>query len=298
MAAKRPDGRRDDAAPLPRLAEPVTDFGGAGKRIGRLEPDESDETLPVADREDRFAVGSFEYGVDEAQRILFAAGELHEGQPASQVGAFAVDGGEDVGRIGRPEFVQRDAGQDRNRFHADKDSASRGQKQTKFAALPRRRLSKRKLVFRKVRKPRAKANEVCGFAEAEYLRHSQSTIFLCQSAAGGGCVGRLWWDDAALRMGRLRAAALRVLTEERIFLADFDCEHVRNIPTFDWAFPERSRFTTFCHRKVAPKVSARRKRRGTAVGLRLKRYADKLAPAFSPAHPRPFFFPRFRKAEQ
>ena len=56
-----------------------------------------------------------------------------------------------------------------------------------------------------------------GFAEAEYLRHSQSTIFFCQSAAGGGCVGRLWRDDAALRMGRLRAAALRVLTEERIF---------------------------------------------------------------------------------
>ncbi len=56
-----------------------------------------------------------------------------------------------------------------------------------------------------------------GFAEAEYLRHSQSTIFLCQSAAGGGCVGRLWRDDAALRMGRLRSAALRVLTEERIF---------------------------------------------------------------------------------
>ena len=56
-----------------------------------------------------------------------------------------------------------------------------------------------------------------GFAEAEYLRRSQSTIFLCQSAAGGGCVGRLWRDDAALRMGRLRAAALRVLTEERIF---------------------------------------------------------------------------------
>ena len=82
-------------------------------------------------------------------------------------------------------------------------------------------------------------------------------------------------------MGRLRAAALRVLTEERIFLAEFDCEHVRNIPTFDWAFLERSSFTTFCHRKVVPKVSARRKRRGTAVGLRLKRYADKLAPAFS-----------------
>ena len=94
-------------------------------------------------------------------------------------------------------------------------------------------------------------------------------------------------------MGRLRAAALRVLTEERIFLAEFDCEHVRNIPTFDWAFPERSRFTTFCHRKVAPKVSARRKRRGTAVGLRLKRYADKLAPAFSTAHPPPVLLPAF-----
>ena len=59
----------------------------------------------------------------------------------------------------------------------------------------------------------------------------------------------------------VRAAALRVLTEERIFLAEFDCEHVRNIPTFDWAFPERSRFTTFCHRKVAPKVSAEHLRR-------------------------------------
>ena len=43
-----------------------------------------------------------------------------------------------------------------------------------------------------------------GFAEAEYLRHSQSTIFFCQSAAGGGCVGRRRRDDAALRMGRLR----------------------------------------------------------------------------------------------
>ena len=55
------------------------------------------------------------------------------------------------------------------------------------------------------------------FAEAKYSRCSQSAISLCQSAAGGGCVGRLWRDDAALRMGRLRAAALRVLTEERIF---------------------------------------------------------------------------------
>ena len=35
------------------------------------------------------------------------------------------------------------------------------------------------------------------------------------------------------------------------------------------------------------------KRRGTAVGLRLKRYADKLAPAFSPAHPPPVLLPAF-----
>ena len=131
------------------------------------------------------------------------------------------------------------------------------------------------------------------FAEAKYSRCSQSAISLCQSAAGGGCVGRLWRDDAALRMGRLRAAALRVLTEERIFLAEFDCEHVRNIPTFDWAFPARSIFTTFCHQKVAPKVSAGRKSRGTADGLRLKRYADKLAPAFSTAHPPPVLLPAF-----
>ncbi len=51
--------------------------------------------------------------------------------------------------------------------------------------------------------------------------------------------------------------------------------------SFDSAFPARSRFTTFCHQKVAPKVSAERKTRGPADGLRLKRYADKLAPAFS-----------------
>ena len=68
--------------------------------------------------------------------------------------------------------------------------------------------------------------------------------------------------------------------------------------TSDWAFPARSGFTTFCHRKVAPKVSAGRKSRGTADGLRLKRYADELAPAFSTAQPRPFFFPIFRKAER
>ena len=168
-------------------------------------------------------------------------------------------------------------------------------------------------------------------------------------------------------MGRLRAAALRVLTEERIFrnciLADLRSagSHCENSGSSDgsgasarsdraksevfrdrsasaggdtryfspclifWCFwikpkaqkknferrkifrsilREASRpsirrllrvavFTTFWCQKVAPKVSAGRKRRGTAVGLRLKRYADKLAPAFSPAHPPPVLLPAF-----
>ena len=63
--------------------------------------------------------------------------------------------------------------------------------------------------------------------------------------------------------------------------------------SFDSAFPARSRFTTFCHQKVAPKVSAERKTRGPADGLRLKRYADKLAPAFSTVHPPPVLLPAF-----
>ena len=63
--------------------------------------------------------------------------------------------------------------------------------------------------------------------------------------------------------------------------------------SFDSAFPARSRFTTFCHQKVAPKVSALRKTRGPADGLRLKRYAEKLAPAFSTAHPPPVLLPDF-----
>ena len=63
--------------------------------------------------------------------------------------------------------------------------------------------------------------------------------------------------------------------------------------TFDSVFPARSRFTTFWHKKVAPKVSAGRKSRGTADGLRLKRYADELAPAFSTAHPPPVLLPAF-----
>ena len=134
---------------------------------------------------------------------------------------------------------------------------SRGQKQTEFAVLPRR--------------------SIYGAVKVRFFFVSPRPAEDASAACGG----------------TMQAAALRVLTEERIFLAEFDCEHVRNIPTFDWAFLERSSFTTFCHRKVVPKVSARRKRRGTAVGLRLKRYADKLAPAFSPAHPPPVLLPAF-----
>ena len=38
-------------------------------------------------------------------------------------------------------------------------------------------------------------------AEAKYSRCSQSAIFLCQSATGGGCAGRRRRSDAALCMG-------------------------------------------------------------------------------------------------
>ena len=89
--------------------------------------------------------------------------------------------------------------------------------------------------------------------------------------------------------------------ENAYFLTESGCESVGNIlnvypkasRTSDWAFPARSGFTTFCHQKVAPKVSAGRKSRGTADGLRLKRYADKLAPAFSTAPPPSSLLPDF-----
>ena len=106
---------------------------------------------------------------------------------------------------------------------------------------------------------------------------------LCQSAAGEGRVGR---DDAALRMGRLRAAALRLRPKSETFktvfrqaegLLECTAETSRSINLASLA---SSGFTTFWCQKVAPKASARRKSRGTAAGLRLKRYADELAPAF------------------
>ena len=144
------------------------------------------------------------------------------------------------------------------------------------------------------------------FAEAKYSRCSQSAISLCQSAAGGGCAGGRRRSDAALCMsgcglplfGCGRRANLSKLYFSRppacgIALQKQPILISSTSRTSDWVSPARSGFTTFCHQKVAPKVSARRKRRGTAVGLRLKRYADKLAPAFSPAHPPPVLLPAF-----
>jgi hypothetical protein len=65
------------------------------------------------------------------------------------------------------------------------------------------------------------------------------------------------------------------------------------IPTFSSGISCKKIFTTFCHQKVVPKVSAGRKSWGTADGLRLKRYADELAPAFSTAQPPPVLLPDF-----
>ena len=81
--------------------------------------------------------------------------------------------------------------------------------------------------------------------------------------------------------------------ENAYFLTESGCESVGNIPTFSSGISCKKIFTTFCCQKVVPKVSAGRKSRGTADGLRLKRYADELAPAFSTAHPPPVLLPDF-----
>ena len=118
------------------------------------------------------------------------------------------------------------------------------------------------------------------------------------STACGGTMQPSAWSGCGLPLsGRSRRANLL----QSLVLAESECESVGNIlnvypkasRTSDWAFPARSGFTTFCHRKVAPKVSAGRKSRGTADGLRLKRYADELAPAFSTAQPPPVLLPDF-----
>ena len=125
------------------------------------------------------------------------------------------------------------------------------------------------------------------------LRPAEDASTACggtmQPSAGSGC--GLPLSDRSRRANLLQS----------LVLAESECESVGNIlnvypeasRTFDSAFPARSRFTTFCHQKVAPKVSAGRKTREPADGLRLKRYADKLAPAFSTAHPPPVLLPAF-----
>ena len=63
--------------------------------------------------------------------------------------------------------------------------------------------------------------------------------------------------------------------ENAYFLTESGCESVGNIlnvypkasRTSDWVSPARSGFTTFCHRKVVPKVSARRKAAGNSQRL-------------------------------
>ena len=88
------------------------------------------------------------------------------------------------------------------------------------------------------------------------LRPAENASTACggtmQPSAGSGCGLPL--------SGRSRRANLL----QSLVLAESECESVGNIlnvypkasRTSDWAFPARSGFTTFCHRKVAPKVSA------------------------------------------
>ena len=111
------------------------------------------------------------------------------------------------------------------------------------------------------------------FAEAKYSRCSQSAISLCQSAAGGGCAGGRRRSDAALCMsgcglplfGCGRRANLSKLYFSRppacgIALQKQPNSHFGKHPAPPMS-PARSGFTTFCHRKVAPKVSAEHLRR-------------------------------------
>ena len=86
------------------------------------------------------------------------------------------------------------------------------------------------------------------------------------STACGGTMQPSAWSGCGLPLsGRSRRANLL----QSLVLAESECESVGNIlnvypkasRTSDWAFPARSGFTTFCPRKVAPKVSAGHLRR-------------------------------------
>ena len=86
------------------------------------------------------------------------------------------------------------------------------------------------------------------------------------STACGGTMQPSAWSGCGLPLsGRSRRANLL----QSLVLAESECESVGNIlnvypkasRTSDWVSPARSGFTTFCHQKVAPKVSAGHLRR-------------------------------------
>ena len=121
------------------------------------------------------------------------------------------------------------------------------------------------------------------------------------STACGGTMQPSAWSGCGLPLsGRSRRANLL----QSLVLAESECESVGNIlnvypkasRTSDWAFPARSGFTTFCHRKVAPKVSAGRKAAGNSQRLAktgaCRGFASKPAPFFNARHCS-FLFPHF-----
>jgi len=93
------------------------------------------------------------------------------------------------------------------------------------------------------------------------LRPAENASTVC-----GGTMQPSAWGGCGLPLsGRSRRANLL----QSLVLAESECESVGNIlnvypeasRTSDWASPARSSFHTFCHRKVAPKVSAGHLRR-------------------------------------
>ena len=122
---------------------------------------------------------------------------------------------------------------------------SRGQKQTEFAVLPRR--------------------SIYGAVKVRFFFVSPRPAEDASAACGGTMQPSAWGGCGLPLSGRSRRANLL----QSLVLAESECESVGNIlnvypkasRTSDWAFPARSGFTTFCHRKVAPKVSAGHLRR-------------------------------------
>ena len=154
--------------------------------------------------------------------------------------------------------------------------ASRGQKQTEFAVLPRRSLSERRFVLREVRKLRAEPN-LFGFcrggvstAQSKYdfplsvrgrrRMRRPPVAGRCSPPHGAAAGCRSSGFDRRANLLKsyfsgFRPAGMHFFRRKNRFLLR---EASR---TSDWASPARSGFTTFCHRKVAPKVSAGHLRR-------------------------------------